>query len=148
MTRSKQDERRIVIATPEGQRDAVKAVLDLDASSPWVVTIAPHKPKRSVSANALYWKWMDQMAKHFSKRAGPFTREDMHDIMRHEHLGYEEARKIGSTWIKEGLRSTTKLSVSEFCEYMTRIDAWALDQGVHLVTPAASQYADYKEARA
>lgn len=147
MTRSKQDERRIVIATPEGQRDAVKAVLDLDASSPWVVTIAPHRPKRSVSANALFHAWMAQMSVHFTARGYAATPAEMKTLMKHKHLGYTDEQVIGSTVIPATLRSTAELSVTEFCEFMTRIDAWALDQGVYLVTPAASQYADYKEAR-
>lgn len=144
---AKRDEQRIVIATPEGQQAALRAILDLDASSPWEVTIAPHRPRRSVSANALYWKWLTQLADHFSRKGNKYTREDLHDVMRHKFLGSTEPRMVGNILIPAQIRSTKKLNTSEFCEYMTRIDAWALDQGVYLVTPAASQYAEYKEAR-
>lgn len=144
---SKREERQIVIATPEGQREAVMAVMELDASTPWVVTIAPHKPKRSVSANALYWQWLTQMANHFSRKGNKYTRDDLHDVMRHKFLGSTEPRTVGRTLIPAQIRSTTGLNVSEFCEYMTRIDAWAQDQGCYLVTPEMSQYAEYKEAR-
>ncbi len=116
-------------------------------------------PKRSLNANALYWSWLTQLAEFFNqkekglarKKSGyeptVYDREDMHDMMRHLFLGYEN-RKIRNTEITQQLKSTTKLSRADFCDYMTQIDRWALSYGCFLPHPEDSEYARYLEQTA
>ncbi len=107
---------------------------------PLVVSWKNYSPTRSLSANALYWKWLSQMASHFTGRGYPLTKEDAHDLMRHQFLGYTEPRAIGRTEIPAALKSTSSLTVAEMCDYMTRVDAWAVGHGLFLVRPEYSEY--------
>jgi hypothetical protein len=107
------------------------------------VKVEEYKPPRSLSANALYWLWMSELANHFKKKGRAESKDDMHDLMRHKFLGWTEARKIGKTKINSTLKSTTKLNKSEMCFYMEKVAAWAAEVGCFLTDPAESQYRQF-----
>ena len=148
MTQSKPGKQQIVIASAEGQQAALRAILDLPLADAWVVKIEPLRSaqKRSLSSNALYWKWMSEMAVHFNKRGGAFSAEEIHDVMRFRFLGTEEPRVIGKTELPPQLVSTTSLSVEQMHEYMSKIEAFAADNRCWLTIPGAGHYTDYREA--
>ncbi len=100
---------------------------------------------RSTDQNSLYFLWLDTLAKNFTKRGRPVSKDDMHDLMRHKFLGYEQ-KTIGQTKLNDQLKSTTKLNKSEMSEYMTKIEAWAIDCNVLLPIPADNEYQKYREA--
>lgn len=101
---------------------------------------------RSLNQNNLYWEWLAVLAKFFSRGKKRWSKDDMHDLMRHNFLGYENKR-VGKTDLKPVLRSTSVLDKSEMSEYLNKFDAWAQDHGVFLPYPADGDYAKYKEAR-
>jgi hypothetical protein len=109
------------------------------------VTIETIRPHRSLSANALYWTWLDALAKHFSKGGNKFDKDAMHDLMRHKFLGYED-KTVGKTVISQQLKSTADLTSSGMCEYMQQIDAWAADCGCLLPRPENNEYAEWAKA--
>ena len=127
-----------------------------DWSSDMEVQARKWVAKRSLPQNALYWQWMTQLAKHFSglkmddgdggKIRVKFTKDDMHDLMRHRFLGYTDEKTVGSTVIPMQLISTTGLKTQPMHEYMSKIDAFAADNGCLLPHPADSEYMEYKEA--
>jgi hypothetical protein len=94
---------------------------------------------RSLSQNALYWMWMGEMATHFASRGAEIDKDKAHDLMRHQHLGYEDI-VINNTVINSQLKSTTKLTKGEMHDYMEKVDAWAADHGVLLPHPEDSEY--------
>ena len=129
----------------------LKALLSLAADQdfskgPLSVEIKPVSKKRSLSANGLYHMWLKQLADHFSKKAGPYCSDEMHDLMKHQFLGYED-RLIGKTMIGHQLRSTANLDTPEFSEYMSKIEAWAADHGCLVTIPAHSHYAEWLEGK-
>ncbi len=112
----------------------------------WRVEFREWSDKRSLSANNLYWEWMGVMAKHFSRPNQQYTKDDMHDLMRHQHLGYVD-KKIGKTELQPQLASTASLTVAQMCHYMAKVDAWAADHGCLLPRPEDGEYAKYREAQ-
>ena len=118
----------------------------LDYSKPLSVEVKPVSKRRSLNQNSLYWMWLKQMADHFSKKAGPYCDEEMHDLMRHLYLGYEDKR-IGNTVIGNQLCSTKDLEPGLMSEYMSKIEAWAVDNGCLVTIPAHSQYAEWIEGK-
>lgn len=107
---------------------------------PCKVRIGPDT--RTLSQNALYWQWLGQMATFFTGKGYPLSKEDAHDLMRHEFLGYE-SKTLGRTEIKPQLRSTTKLDRGEMAQYMTMVDQWAAEKGCLLPKPEDSEYVKY-----
>ncbi len=110
------------------------------------ITWEEWRDKRSLNANNLYWQWLTVMSEHFSRGGKKFSKDDMHDLMRHQFLGYTD-KVVGNTVIAQQLASTASLDVSQMCHYMTKIDAWAADHGCLLPHPADSEYAKYREAQ-
>jgi hypothetical protein len=100
---------------------------------------------RSLPQNALYWEWMTYIADHINKRnSSDFNKDDLHDRMRHDFLGYNAPRQIGSTTVKERLKTTTELTTGEMYHYMSQIDAWAASVGILLPRPEDCQYEKLK----
>lgn len=103
--------------------------------------------KRSNSANGLYWVWMDELAKKFSHIENANEKDKMHLLMKYKFLGTETV-VIGSTEIKDQVRSTKKMSKNDFCEYMMKVDIWAQGNGILLPRPEDNLYSQYYEAAA
>jgi hypothetical protein len=116
----------------------------MDFTKPYEFTWKLAKSKRSNDANGLYWMWMTELAKHFSNDAGSYTKDEMHDLMRHKFLGYE-TKVIGNTELQPQLKSTAKLNTSEFCDYMMKVDVWAQSCSVLLPRPENNLYTQYYE---
>lgn len=104
---------------------------------PCKVRVGPES--RSLSQNSLYWQWLGDMAKWFTSKGHEIDKDKLHDLMRHQFLGYED-RSFGKVKIPQQLRSTTDLDKAEMAEYMTLVDQWAADKGCLLVKPGDSEY--------
>tara|TARA_R110000787_G_C13201087_1_gene424047 strand:- start:199 stop:645 length:447 start_codon:yes stop_codon:yes gene_type:complete len=102
---------------------------------------------RSLSQNALYWEWMNHLSEYINdKKGSEFSKDDLHDRMRHEYLGYYPPKKIGTVELRERLKTTTNLTTGEMYHYMAQIDAWAANAiGCLLPRPEDSQYAKLKK---
>lgn len=115
------------------------------------VRVEEYKNPRSLSANALYWIWMNDLAKLFNSKGlriegeqgeRDYDKDDCHDLMRTMFLGMEE-KKLSKTVINK-LKSTRKLNSSEFCNYMERIEEWSIDKLKHnLPNPVDNMYQKY-----
>ena len=103
---------------------------------------------RSRAQLGLYREWLRDMASFFSTADTKFCDDDMHDLMRHKFLGYED-RMIGNTLVKSQLKSTAngKIGKTDMSEYMTKIDIWATEMGCYLPRPGDNEYTKYREAR-
>lgn len=91
-----------------------------DENRPLAVTVAEHKAKRSVDQNKRYWAILNEIAEGAWIGGRQFSTEAWHEFFRAKFIGYEETpdgRQIGM--------STTTLSVAEFGDYMTRVEAYA-----------------------
>lgn len=110
-----------------------------------MVEISEYSPKRSISANDLYWKWLTDMAYHFNAKSPKdnYSKDDMHDLMRHKFLGYFPEKKLGQTIIPPSLKSTRDLSKGDMCHYLNQIDMWAASVGCLLPRPEDSDYEEY-----
>ena len=111
----------------------------------WSVTLKPYTDPRSLSQNATFWMWCDQMAKEFTRRDYPLSKQGAHDLMCHLFLGYETVT-LGETEITS-LRTTTwptKLEKGEMQHFMEQVDAWAVDKRVYLKTPGFSDYEKWR----
>jgi hypothetical protein len=123
-----------------GQR--LKSFWNWDQHEGIEIVYRPLKSRRTLSQNDLYWQWMEDLSVYFTRNGRPLTKDDAHDLMRHIHLGYT-SKTIGKTEIGPFLRSTKTLSTAEMGEYMDRVDAWAIDMGCQLPTPADSAHERY-----
>lgn len=98
------------------------------AGKPLQVDIGPEKTTRSIQANRRYWSILHQIAETGWVQGKRFSAEAWHEHCKRTFIGCEDLP--GGQVV--GL-STSKLSVAEFSEYMTRVEAWAAtDLGIEL----------------
>jgi hypothetical protein len=116
---------------------------------PQRMTIEPDRGEPVQDCFAVFWIWMEQMSKEFTERGRKTSKDEMHDIMCHKFLGYTDERKINNTIIKPALITLTypkKKTKDAMIQLLCKIDEWAIDQDVYLITKKSSEYAKYKES--
>ena len=133
---------KLVLNSAQAIARAANLVAQLKPEQLMQIEITEWKPPRTLSANALYWVWMQHLGKHLSTQQKTYCKDAMHDICRHKFLGCKSNGKrfIDGTQMPPQLRSTSKLTKQEMCFYMSQIDAWAVTLGCLLPTPDGSEY--------
>lgn len=98
-----------------------------------IIEITEDKDSRSVKQNRLYWEWVSVIGNELG-----YTKDETHAILRDKFLGYTETTTKFNV-IKE-LRSTTKLKVKEFKDYLEQIDMFISEYGIILPRPEDLYY--------
>ena len=92
------------------------------------LTIERQKSKRSISQNAYYWVLVGILSEHTG-----FTKEEMHDVLKFKFLKVPVI--IGDEEVYTA-KSTTKLSKSEFMDFIAELQIWASETlNVYLPDP-------------
>jgi hypothetical protein len=91
-----------------------------DANKPLSVTVAEHKSKRSGEQNKRYWAVLNEIAEQAWVAGKQFSSDAWHEYMKRKFIGAEDLPGGGQIGI-----STTALSVAEFSDYTTKIEAYA-----------------------
>ena len=119
-TKPKQHILQMLIRDFFGSTDCDKAVIE----------IMEDKDSRSTKQNRLYWEWIGTV---ISPELG-YTKDEAHMILRDKFLGYNEITTKKGETVRE-LRSTTKLKVGEFKDYLEQIDMLMAEYGIVLPRP-------------
>lgn len=135
----------MILDRPPDIEQLISVLSTMQLDKPLAVKIEPHKRKRSLDQNALYWMWLTELSKYLIEKGRQFaTKEWCHDAMRHSFLGYEKKELVdvntGEVQERLSIRSTTKLQSGEFTHYLVQIEVWALGIGCLLTVPEDSEY--------
>ena len=128
--------------------DEFFAQFDFD-SHPAYIRVEPIKS--TLDYKAVFWIWMDTMAKSFTQRdkdGQVYSRQDMHDLICHKFLGYDEPRTIGKTSIKAALKTLTypkQMGPGDLYDLLQKVEMWCADCGVTLPANPNSDYQRDKE---
>ncbi len=99
------------------------------AGKPLAVTVTEHKAQRSVEQNKRYWAVLNEIAAQGWVEGVQFSAVAWHEYFKRRLIGMEEIPGGGSIGI-----STTSLTVSEFADYMTKVERFAAEElGVEFV---------------
>ena len=113
----------------------LKLVMSLDLTKPWQVTVEPHRKRRSLSQNALLWKWHGEVVKAVGEHTG-MDAEDIHEFFKHKFL---TPRMIEINGESVPRYTTTKLTTAEMSAYMDRIYAFCTSE-LGLLLPLPDEY--------
>ena len=97
----------------------------------WELVIRPFKSKRSVDQNRRYWKLLREVSAVVWLDGRQYSDAVWHEWFKRTFIGCEE---LPDGDVK-GISSTT-LSVEQFGEYMTQIEAWCAEQGYQVMEAA------------
>lgn len=102
------------------------------------VSIVEWRDKRTLSQNALLWKWYGEIAGQLGKAGkGTFTGEQLHEYLKEIYCPAKSITVMGET---RYVKSTKQLDTGEMTIYLEQVDAWAHQRGFRLTIPARSEY--------
>lgn len=84
------------------------------------LTLRAYKPTRSEMQNRRYWKILTLISDHTGH-----DKDELHEMLKMRFLGTQESTIAGETITHQ--RSSAKLKVSEFAEYMEKCESWMIE---------------------
>lgn len=94
-----------------------------DAGEPLEVIVCKHKEKRRSVQNRLYWAILREISEQSMLGGNRFSDEVWHEFFKRSLLGVIDLP--GGATMGE---STTRLSVSDFAEYVSNVQAYAVGE--------------------
>jgi len=96
----------------------------------FTIEVKTYAKKRTNPQNAYYWAVLEIIRKELG-----YTKEEMHNEFRQHFLGTNDnVSKISGKWYQT-IKSTTDLNTKDFADYMTKVQAFAMGQGIKIPTP-------------
>lgn len=92
---------------------------------PLLVVVEEYKAKRHSQQNRLYWSYLKQISAQAMLCGKYYSDEVWHEFFKGHFLGFvdlPDGRKMGE--------STTKLNVTQFAEYVNKVEVYAVELGV------------------
>ena len=99
----------------------LKDLLEKEPEKNWQILIKQRNSDRSLEQNARLWELYTSIGDYLG-----YTAQEIHELMGYKFL--LEEKYIGREKITR-IKSTTKLSVKDMNDYMTKIEAWASNLG-------------------
>lgn len=109
----------ILIDTTAKRDRAVKWLSQIPVDEVLELTLKPYKLTRSQEQNARYWLIISKIAEHTGH-----DRSELHEMFKARFLGMASTEIAGET-IKHQ-RSSARLKVNEFSEYMEQVESWTI----------------------
>lgn len=101
--------------------------------------------KRSLSQNALMWKWLTEISEQLKSRIGQdHDAETIHEYMKLQFCPCQEVN-MGSNSKPISIRSTKRLDKGEMCHYLNKVEQWAIERGFRLTIPQDCEYMNLME---
>ncbi len=122
-----------IIIRDEGMRARlIQHIAALNLDKPWAITVGLYKKRRTLSQNALMWKWVETVVMHIHEATGQ-DKEDVHEWLKTQFLPAKVIEIDGRVVFRY---STKGLTTGEMSNYMDKIYAWATSEmGLLLPVP-------------
>ncbi len=124
-----------ILLDEERRNNAIESIKRMNINGRKLsVEIKEYRKNRTNSQNRLYWSWINLFSQHTG-----YSSDEMHEQFAVQFLGIEDRIVKG-----EKLRmakSTARLKVEEFSQYMLKIELVAEEMGLSLPRPDDYRYA-------
>ena len=107
-----------IVRNEDFRRRLIALIGELDLTKPKQVVISDYVKRRGLSQNSLMWVWLHEIADDTGH-----TADECHEIFKRMFLE-PQTMEMGGT-VVDIPPSTTKLTTTEFTDYLTRIQAFA-----------------------
>lgn len=143
---------KVIIRDESTKQRAIQVINNIDTTEPQEMKLAAYKRNRSMSQNALYWKFVTVIANDLGN-----MKDLMHETLKSKYLVpiyerdneeyaemFETVRELYRTNPKKAmhlrnqivkLTSTTTANIVQFTEYLEDVEHYAADMGIMLPHP-------------
>ena len=116
--------RRYKVTSSEELEHLRKQIGELDLSKAWEVEVKPFAFNRSTAQNKRYWALIQELGSFLGYDEG-----EMHELLKYKFLSYKQ-EMLGDEMIV--IPSTSKLTIKEFVEYLSKVERFASELGFQL----------------
>lgn len=110
----------IIIDGPPKRDRAAQWLAKIPVDEVIELSLKPYKPTRSQQQNSRYWLIITKISDHTGH-----DKNELHEMFKNRFLGMQTTEIAGETITHQ--RSSAKLKVAEFQEYMERVEAWMVE---------------------
>ena len=115
---------RYKVTSEETLEHARKQIGELDLSKAWEVEVKPFAFNRSTEQNKMYWALIAELGSFLG-----YEEQEMHELMKYKFLSYKQ-EMLGDELVV--IPSTSKLTIKEFVEYLSKVERFASELGFQL----------------
>ena len=115
---------RYRVTSEEELEHVIKQIGELELSKGWEVEVKPFQFNRSIEQNKRYWKLIEELGSFLGYDVG-----EMHELMKYKFLSYKQ-EMLGDEMVV--VPSTSKLTIKEFVEYLSKVERFASELGFQL----------------
>ena len=116
--------KRYKVTSEEELENVRKQIGELDLSKAWEVEVKPFAFNRSTQQNKKYWKLVGELGSFLG-----YEEQEMHELMKYKFLSYKQYM-LGDEMVV--VPSTSKLTIKEFVEYLSKVERFAVELGFTL----------------
>ena len=116
--------KRFKVTSEEELEHVRKQIGELDLSKAWEVEVKPFAFNRSTEQNKRYWALIGELGSFLGYDEG-----EMHELMKYKFLSYK-TEMLGEEI--PVIPSTSKLTIKEFVEYLSKVERFAVSLGFQL----------------
>ena len=116
--------KRFKVTSEEDVENLRRFVGELDLSKAYEVEIKPFAFNRSTQQNKKYWKLIGELGSFLGYDEG-----EMHELLKYKFLSYKQ-EMLGDEMVV--IPSTSKLTIKEFVEYLSKVERFAIELGFTL----------------
>jgi len=122
----------LIIRNEALRKVALFTIGALDLEKPWVITIERETKRRTLSQNALLWKWIDEVTQHVMEHTG-HDKDEIHEFFKQKFLS---PHVVTISDMAVPYYTTKKLTTQEMGRYMDAIYAFCTTElGLFLPVP-------------
>ena len=116
--------KRYKVTSEEELEHVRKQIGELDLSNAWEVEVKPFAFNRSTQQNKRYWALIEDLSDYLG-----YDEREMHELMKYKFLSYKQDM-LGDEMVV--IPSSSKLTIKEFVDYLSKVEHFALDLGFNL----------------
>ena len=112
------------VTSEEELENVRRQIGELDLTKAWEIEVKPFAFNRSTQQNKKYWKLTSELGNFLG-----YNPEEMHELLKYKFLSYK-TEMLGEEI--PVIPSTSKLTIKEFVEYLSKVERFAVDLGFKL----------------
>ena len=119
---------KFILRTPDLRRRAMEAIRAIPLNEVWECDLKPWKSTRSLEANARYWVILTEISEQLKPDGREYSPETWHEYAKARFIGKDVVIVDGEPFLIA--KTSTKLKVAEFSDFMAQVEAWGVEHGV------------------
>ena len=116
--------KRYKVTCEEELENVRQQIGELDLTKAWEIEVKPFAFNRSSAQNKKYWKLTSELGNFLG-----YNPEEMHELLKYKFLSYK-TEMLGEEI--PVIPSTSKLTIKEFVEYLSKVERFAVELGFKL----------------